>query len=236
MRELTIDNGIRLLDLSVYLEESHTLIIADTHIGFEEYLNKTGVMVPRFQLKELKKRLLEILESVDAEQVVINGDLKHEFGTISRQEWRDTLDFLDFLMGRVGRVVLVKGNHDTILGPIARKRGLEIVNEWKADNVLVMHGDKEAKNLKGVKTIIIGHEHPAIMLREKNRRELFKCFLKGTYRGRTLIVMPSFNLVTEGTNIQSSRLLSPLIRNIDEFEVYAVADGIYPLGRLSDIK
>ena len=62
---------------------------------------------------------------------------------------------------------------------------------------LVLHGDSLLfrKELKKAKRIVIGHEHPAVSLKEGPRGEQFKCFLKGKYKGRNLIVQPSFNSI-----------------------------------------
>ena len=71
---------------------------------------------------------------------------------------------------------------------------------------------------------MIGHEHPAIGLRSNLRIEHYKCFLKGKFSKQDLIVMPSFNLVTEGGNILKEKLLSPYLKNIGTFEVYVVGE------------
>jgi metallophosphoesterase superfamily enzyme len=79
--------------------------------------------------------------------------------------------------------------------------------------------------LKGIKTIIIGHEHPAVSIHEGVRTELFKCFLKGKFKGRILIVQPSFNLVTEGTDVLKEELLSPFLQQeLSDFECFIVAE------------
>ena len=69
-----------IVDLALYVDS--TLIIADVHIGYEEALNNKGVLVPRQQYKMTLERLQKTLDELDVETVIINGDLKHEFGTI----------------------------------------------------------------------------------------------------------------------------------------------------------
>ena len=97
---MEIMKGVRIIDLALYLTKYKTLIIADSHIGFEEALNKQGIMIPRFQFKDIILRLEKILSKVKPEIVVINGDIKHEFGNISRQEWNYTLRLIDYLKRR----------------------------------------------------------------------------------------------------------------------------------------
>jgi len=236
---MEITAHIEIIDLG--LKVDHTLIIADLHIGYEEALNKQGVMVPRFQFKDLYERLEKMLKKAKPEIIVINGDIKHEFGRISEQEWRETLKILDLLLKNSKKVILVKGNHDTILGPIAEKRGVEIVESYEIDrkegNIIVLHGDKEDEIPKNIKTIIIGHEHPAVSIRDDLRSETYKCFLKGKYKKKDLIVLPSLNLVTEGTDVMKENLLSPFLKqNLDNFEAFVVGDKVYGFGKLKNLK
>lgn len=235
---MNILDNIELADLAIYTNK--TLILADLHIGYEEALNKQGVLVPRLQLEEMSKRIENIfvmLRNRKIRSIVINGDLKHEFGTISEQEWRNTLKFLDLMAKHCNEIILIKGNHDTILGPIAQKRNVKIVDNFGVGNVLIAHGDKVPDNLKGYDTIIIGHEHPAVSLKEGPRVEQFKCFLKGRYKGKNLVVQPSFNTMIEGTDILKNEILSPFLKqNLDKFEVYVVEDKVYEFGKLKELR
>ncbi|GAJ17959.1 unnamed protein product, partial [marine sediment metagenome] len=74
-------------------------------------------------------------------------------------------------------------------------------------------------------------------LREKARVEVFKCFLKGKYNRKVLIVQPSFNLVTEGTDITKEKLISPFLQQeLRNFECYIVADKVYRFGKLKNLR
>jgi len=122
---------MEMIDLALYTD--NILIIADTHIGYEEALNKQGILIPRFQFKEIIKRLehiFAVLKNKRIDKIIINGDVKHEFGTISEQEWRHTLQLLDFLSKHCKEIILIKGNHDTILGPIAKKRKVKVIDNY----------------------------------------------------------------------------------------------------------
>jgi hypothetical protein len=173
-----------------------------------------------------------VFEGLEVSRIVINGDLKHEFGTISNTEWKETLKLLDFLLEKCKDVVLVRGNHDTILGPIAEKRDVKIRNYVLIGDVMICHGDKVID--KECKGIVIGHEHCAVGLREGAKREVFKCFLKGSFDGKVLIVMPSWNFVL-GSDVLQERLLSPYLSDISEFEVYVVSDKVYDFGKVRDL-
>jgi putative SbcD/Mre11-related phosphoesterase len=231
--------GIRIIDLALYISKHKTLVISDLHIGFEEALNKEGFLIPRFHFKDLVLRLENILKQVNPETIVIAGDLKHEFGKISETEWKNTLKIIDFLSRHCSQIVLVRGNHDRILEPILEKRKsskIMIADQLVIGDIVIAHGNKLVKETKGIKTIIIGHEHPAVGISEMARTETFKCFLKGKFEGKNLVVMPSMNLVTEGTDVSKEKLMSPYLKKrIGNFECYVVADKVYYFGKLKDI-
>lgn len=235
---MEIIKGIEIIDLSLYLKDFDTLIFSDFHVGYEEMLNKKGILVPRFHIKDIILRLEKIFKQKPrVKTIVISGDLKHEFGHISDQEWRDSLKLLDYLSRHCERLVLIKGNHDTILGPIAEKRNLKIVDHLLIDNILICHGHEIVKTDAKIKTIIIGHEHPAVSLEEGPRIETFKCFLKGIYQRKKIIVIPSFNQMSEGIDLTREKVLSPYLeQNLNNFEVYVVSDKVYDFGRLKNLK
>lgn len=234
---MEIAKGIEMVDLGLWIKEHKLLVLADFHIGFEEALNKQGILIPRFHFRDIILRLEKMLAKAKPEAIVINGDLKHEFGKISEQEWRDALKLIDFLAKRCNKLVLTRGNHDTILGPIAEKRNIEIADYFIAGEILIAHGDKIPKGISRFKTIIIGHEHPAVSIHEGERKEKFKCFLAGRYRRKQLIVQPSFNLVTEGTDILKEKTLSPFLKqDLGNFDVYVVADKVYDFGKLKNLR
>ena len=129
---MKIQKDIEIIDVCLFLTKSKTLIIPDVHIGYEEALNKQGILIPRTQFQEIMKKIESIIKETinkfkEIKQIVIIGDLKHEFGKISETEWRQTLKFLDYLHKYCKNIVLLKGNHDKILGPIANKRNLQVI-------------------------------------------------------------------------------------------------------------
>jgi len=237
MKSLELFRGVEIRGLGLFLRDSESLVFADVHLGYESELNKTGILVPMFQFSELAGQLKALLSETKPRQVIINGDLKHEFGTISRQEWREVLDFLDLLSGY--DVKLVRGNHDTILGPIADRKGVEVVDHVSLGTTYVTHGHKipDNKDFQKAKTVIIGHEHPAIGLREEGRVEKVKCFLKGRWEEKNLVVLPSFSSIGAGVDVLQEKLLSPFLQqDISAFEAYGVEAGeVMYFGRLKDL-
>ncbi|NIM44359.1 MAG: hypothetical protein GTO54_01795, partial [Nitrososphaeria archaeon] len=79
------------------------------------------------------------------------------------------------------------------------------------------HLPLKLRELKG--TVLMGHEHPSVRIREETGvTHKFKCFLVGDIDGRDLIVLPASNELARGVDINivsPSELLSPALRGCD---------------------
>jgi len=233
--------GIFAEDLFLYIQDHKTFIISDIHIGYEESLNRQGILIPRNNYNDLILRLERSLEHIKKkdiiETIIINGDLIHEFGKISKKEKELVNRFINFL-SNYANLIIIKGNHDNSLKYIVDK-DIEIIDKVLLGKTLIIHGDKLApkESLRKIDTIIIGHEHPAISIQSGSRIEKFKCFLKGKYERKNLIVMPSCNLFIEGTDVLREKLLSPFLKNlkIRDFEAYIIEDKLYDFGKIKNL-
>lgn len=229
--------GASIVDLALKVEDY--LVISDLHLGYEQSLNADGIMIPRFQYPLIIERLEDIQEKSSCNNIVVNGDLKHEFGQITRQEWNETKEFLDHLKANFDDIVLIKGNHDNFTKFIAEKSDLQVEEKFQIGDSLVLHGDKLYKDLnQDAETLVIGHEHPCIGLRNGERVEKIKCYLAGKYKDWNLLVMPSFNFVTEGSDILQEKPLSPFIKAMPggDLEVYAVENfEVFHFGKIKEI-
>lgn len=205
------------------------LVIADLHIGYEAALEKQGIILPTSQYPEIKNQIKEMLKISKAKKLIILGDIKHEFGEATRQEWLEVSDFLDFLQQRGVELLVVRGNHDNFLIPILKKRGIQLYDPYYAEaGYFFFHGHKEASLSmldKKHHTLIMGHEHPAVVIRDElGVKQKFKCFLKGKIFGKNLIVLPALSPLSEGSVINTlskEELLSPILKKCDIKSFYA---------------
>ena len=220
----------------IFLKEFKALVIADLHIGYEAALEKQGVMIPKSQYPKIKETIKKMIEISKPKMLIIVGDVKHEFGEATRQEWKEVLDLLDFLQSQNLRIVVVRGNHDNFLIPILKKRGIELVDPYfQLGKFLFFHGHREIdlKIFGGVDTIIVAHEHPAIVVKDDlGIKHKFKCFLKGKVYGKNLIVLPALSPLMSGAEINvisRGELLSPILRicDLSKFTAVVVEEEIY---------
>jgi len=231
---MEIRPNVEIIGCTLWLKKEKVLIINDLHLGYEESLQHKGILVPKFQLETILHELQKVFGVVQPAVLVINGDLKHEFGKILRQEWKEVLQFLDFCQQKCGKIIIVKGNHDPIIESLVRTKEISIVGSHRVGDILIVHGDEIVETDAPV--VIIGHEHPAITIRAGSKWEKYKCFLNGKLGKKEIIAVPSFNPLVEGTDILKEKVLSPYLDGIERCKVFIVSQGeVFNFGLLKNI-
>lgn len=203
------------------------LVIGDLHFGFEEVMNNSGVFISRKMFDEAIVYLDRVFETTgEVHEVILLGDVKHSFGTIIRQEWKEIIGLLDYLKNKSQKVTIVRGNHDNVVGPLAREAGVAVVDYYLNENFCFLHGDADFAQIhdKKIKFWVLGHAHPAIKIREGVKVEKFKCFLVGDYKKKKIIIVPSFLDYGLGSDPREKSLILAWPIKLEEFEVFVVAD------------
>ncbi len=227
---IKIFDNIYCIDKALFFKKQKLLVISDLQIGQESYLANSGIFVPQFQTNEMIINLKSLIKKTNAQTVLINGDFKHNFSSALNQEWREISRFILEIKELVKNIVIVKGNHDNFLQNILNQHNIRLVNFALIDEYLFLHGDKNLDfDLKKYTTLIIGHEQPAIVLRQGFEKFKIPCFLYGkTFDEKQFILLPSFSPLSSGVeinNIEKKDLLSPILKNnldLDSLKVIAI--------------
>lgn len=209
---------------ALYIPELKVLIISDLHLGLEGIMNHSSRFMPKLQFKEIIEDLKEILKIKDVEEVIINGDLKHQFSRSSRSEWKEVNVLLNFLKNKVRSTSLIKGNHDNRLIYFMKKYQIPLKDYLIRDDILITHGHRDFGISKNVEYIVIGHDHPILSLRnDASMEKRIQCFIYGECRGKKVIMLPAFSKLNIGSRInRQDRLYSPILRGCDMGEFKAV--------------
>ncbi len=226
---------------AVWLRRASTVVIADLHLGYEESMARQGVFLPRLQGSRAVRTIRQVRELTGAKRLVINGDVKHEFGRLLRSEKLEVARLIKAAFDAgYEDVVLVRGNHDNYVKPVIEALGGSVVEELREHGALITHGHKRVGEHPGL--VIIGHEHPSMSVNISGVRARFPVFLLVPLEGGegTVLVLPAAGAYQTGNPVGPDRsgYLSPLIRekgDIGEAVPIIVdeAEGLMPLPKLS---
>lgn len=206
-----------------------TLAIGDLHLGYEGSMRKSGIMIP---VKLYEKSILDfdkiISETGNVDNIVILGDVKHEFGFILPDEWKYIIKFIEYVKTKCKKLIVIEGNHDIILFPVLKKMGIEGIDYFVWKNVVFTHGDRnyDEMNSKDIDYWILGHGHPAVTLYEGAKKEKYKCFLSGKYKSKNVIIVPSFFPLIEGTDARNFEMKFAWDFDINRFNTKVVSDDL----------
>ncbi len=217
------------------------LVIGDLHLGMEGALRESGVFVKMNMLKEMFKELDGVFEkSGKVDEVVLLGDIKHYFGKILKEEWKEVLDLFSYLKEKCKKIIVIKGNHDVLIEPIAKKAKIVVKKMYILGKYCFIHGDKNYEEIwdNKIEYIVIGHGHPAVKLREAAKTEKYKCFLEGKYGGKTFIMLPSFSEYSIGSDPRENEVITAWELPFEKFNVFVIGEKLEALdfGKLGKIK
>lgn len=225
-----------IVESCLFWKDEKILIVGDMHLGYENYLEEKGWSFPKTQMDVSEEVLKKIFKKTGKlKKVILLGDVKHFFSGILAGEYSDFNFIIKLIKNNLyksGEVIITKGNHDKILSPIVKRYDFVKMKEvfiWKDVGFFHGHFDMiEKYNLdlvdKKIKIILVGHFHPAVVLKDDIKQEKYKCFLYGKHKQlrKKIIILPSFFPLVEGSDIFSSNLLNNKQMNISKFEVYTV--------------
>ncbi len=170
------------------LPESHTLLVADAHVGKAVSFRRLGVPVPSGTTGDMLGVLSALIEQHDVRRIVFLGDFLHSVrsraaATMAAVErWREAHAALD--------LVLVRGNHDDHAGDPPGSLRFTVFDEplMLGGLALCHHPDTAADGY-----VLAGHIHPCVRLagRAGDRLRL-PCFWFGERAG----VLPAFGAFT----------------------------------------
>jgi len=146
---------------------TRTLVITDLHIGWEIALSEKGIHVPT-QAPKLLQKLKTLLDTYKPEKLLILGDVKHTVATAELSEWQDIPDFFNNIKTHVKEIQIIRGNHDGNLEPLLPENVKILPSSGTAiGEVGLFHGHRwPSLTLLKCKTLVMGHVHPVIALRD----------------------------------------------------------------------
>lgn len=233
---------------ALFISDKRILVVADLHIGLEYELYKKGIVISP-QAEKFQKVLDRLIKITKVKTLLIIGDIKHKVPGISYREEKEIPKLLNHLTEKV-QVILVKGNHDTLLRGIIPKevkvcssRGLKIGKYG------FFHGHAwPYKKLMRCDYLFMAHTHPAIEFKDKlGYRSIEQIWIRGGM-GKGLVkkkykikktgelqttILPTFNRLLGGVALNrmlDEELIGPVLTNkfldIEKSKAYLL-DGTF---------
>ncbi|MEM3225821.1 MAG: metallophosphoesterase [Saccharolobus sp.] len=233
---LEIAKGIYISeDLPVlYIKDADSIVVSDVHIGYEEEMSRKGIYIPKVQKKKFINIVNKSLSVFNTKNIIINGDFKHSFDRLTKQEREELTEILKYLKELGTNVTIVRGNHDNYISLITEKfDNVKLVEDMEIGEIYLTHGHKNIEPKDNI-TYIIGHEHPRISLRDKLRfSRKFQCFLNVPVKQKPnskIIVLPAIGIYQAGNDISliHSNYMSNLLKEhgiLEKAKPYVIVEG-----------
>ncbi len=240
--DVELAEGLPLL----YIKSLDTIVCSDLHLGYEGVMASRGSFVPKLNFRKIKEMMMKASKAFGAKTVIVVGDIKNEFADVHVEEFNEFREFIGFLRKElgIGRIILIKGNHDNFIDRFRQALGFEIfAQETLLGDYLFFHGEELPKG-KGGKTLVMGHLHPAIAVYNKvGVKEKIKCFLYGQIDdGRNIVILPAMNYFAEGVDVNQEHLekMAPIfdsMLDVDEMKALCLGeDEILDFGKVGKLR
>jgi len=238
-------NDYVFIDKALFFPRQGILAVGDLHLGYEEMLRESGILVPGNQIKETINDLKKIFKEIKKrksklKKIVLLGDIKHFFN-YEKEEKVGFFELMNFLKKYFDEkdIILIKGNHDTF-----SLSDMPLKDYYIYDGIAFLHGHKFFPEIldKKIKTIVLAHLHLAITLSDEQdiRKEKYRCFLTGKWKRKQVIIVPHFLNLSEGTDIlEYYERDGPFIipkKELRDFQIHVIGkDRIYDFGKIKDM-
>ena len=178
---------------AAYWPRTHTLLVADAHLGKAAAFRREGVPVPAGTTDENLRQLTRLIDALDARRIVFLGDMLHNRVAPDATgrafvRWRER-------HANVG-MALVRGNHDRRAGDPPREWRVECVDEpWTIEGLALCHLPQAVPG----RYALAGHVHPAARLAGRGREIVrLPCF----FFTRDYAILPAFGPFTGMADVE----------------------------------
>ncbi|MFP3945732.1 MAG: metallophosphoesterase family protein [Archaeoglobaceae archaeon] len=203
------------------------LIIADLHLG-----------ILRFSDDSLVEKASSLAEMAD--EVILAGDVKHDIGMRSKEikEVEKLIEGLKSAGLSSSDITVLKGNHDGGIDSVIKTEGTRGI---RINDVGIFHGHAMPHDdVLQAKTLIFGHAHPAVLIRDEVGSFKERIWLEGKMsmdgKEKEIVVLPAFNEVCASTPVNLERPAGIFFRRWDYKKAEAtLLDGTL-LGKLEMLK
>jgi len=123
-------------------------------------------------MPKMKQKLLKIINKYKPNRLILLGDVKQAIPKISLEEWKEVPEFFEEIVESISNVSVVQGNHDGDIEPLLPPE----VKVFPPEGILIgdrikiglFHGHAwPSPEILSADTLVMGHIHPVIRIRDK---------------------------------------------------------------------
>ena len=209
--------------------KKRSLIVSDLHIGFESKFASNEIFLGKNStINETISSIEYLIESANADAIILLGDVKSSIKSISKSEWNEIPKFFEKIKKKVD-TIMIPGNHDANIQRLIPE-GVSLVSSTGLviENLLLTHGHvMPSENFSHVDKIIMGHVHPVFFQEDSvinGQRVWVSLKIKKQYVFPSMsgeleiIIVPSFNKYFYATQKkQYKKSISPILQKIKEY-------------------
>ena len=176
-----------LAEKAIFISEQKILVIADMHLGKLTHFRKKGIFVPSPPVNSDLETLISLIGKFNPIEVVFLGDLFHSENNSDYHSFLSTIQLFPEI-----QFTLTKGNHDIIPDEVFINDNIDVVEEKKLRNeVILIH--QPPKQMSESSFYIIGHIHPGVRIQGRGRQNFrLPCF----HQTRKVLTLPAFGTHT----------------------------------------
>jgi uncharacterized protein len=195
---------------------SKTVIIADLHLGYSWAQRRRGELGPLADSRT-REKLFRVLNELGSERIVFLGDVVHAPRPCQpEREWiEQTLTELSHR----AELIAVRGNHDRAFAKEFAHLPVRMAESWSEENVFALHGDRLPQNIEQGQTLVVGHLHPSIPVKDSAGAGQRLAVFLATNR---CIVMPAFSPFARGYDLTAG-VPAELASHFGDGEIHAYA-------------
>jgi putative SbcD/Mre11-related phosphoesterase len=201
---------------ALWIPDTQTILIADLHLGYSWAQRRRGELGPLADART-REKLLGVRDQLQPRRFVFLGDLVHAPRPCEPE--RTWIEEILTELAAHARIVAVRGNHDRRFAAEFAHLVFEDVGTWAEGAITAAHGDRMDFPWPENHTLILGHLHPALAIRDSSGAgHKIPVFLVN----KRCIVLPAFSPFARGYDIISG--LPPELVNCfraEDIEVFA---------------
>lgn len=180
---------------ALWIPETRTIVIADLHLGYSWAQRRRGELGPLADVRT-REKLLGVRDQLQPRRFVFLGDIVHAPRSCAPERaWIE--EILEGIASNA-QIVAVRGNHDRRFAAEFAHLPFEDAVTWSERSVTAAHGDRMDFGWPENHTLVLGHLHPALAIRDSSGAgHKMPVFLANN----RCIVLPAFSPFARGYDI-----------------------------------